>query len=254
MSAVEYKEVHLSYKKNPHNKALLQRLEEISLSERAKEAIQNLNFVDVEEISNNGGHVYPEVWIKMLDTFPKELSTELLSHYVKYCRINNKVRTKALEVLGEGAIDIIVPGITLYLKFFNKILNTCSIDGTKKFLIKMAKTPNTRIDDFEVERKILRVFPDEDLRDILRAFVDGLPWMSECLFLKIFDIFPKEEVKELLMKAIKNDMDIWRPTLRKIVDFFPKGDAEELIEAFWKTSPGKNCYTFEKDEIAKLLK
>jgi len=251
--AAEYKDVRTNYKRDPSNTAMLQRLQELNPNERQKECVNNLSATDVTEIYRNGGHIYPEVFLKMLDVFPKEISKEILLQYVKYCEINNAVCIKALEVLGKDAKDIILPKLHLTIDMFNLILKIFSKKEVKEILITMAGGYDSHIEDDDVELKILKVFPDEDLKDILRAFVSGLPWMSEECFLKIFDVCTPAETKELLEIAIKNDMDLWRPTLRKIVAYFPKHEAHELIEAFWKTSPGRNCYTFERTEIAKLL-
>ena len=251
--AAEYKSVRMSYKLSPDNTAMLQRLQKMKLNERQKECLENLSAADVKEIYWNDGPIYPEVFLKMLEVLPKETSKELLLLYVKHCNINNDVRIKALKVIGKDAKDIILPKLHLNLDLFNQILATFSIKETKEILIDMAKGYDSYIEFDDVESKILKVFSDEDLRDILREFVEGLPWMNEKCFLKIFEIFSREETKELLQKAIKNDMDLWSATLRKIVEYFSKEDAQKLINAFWKTSPGGDCYTLERKRIEKLL-
>ena len=249
----EYKSIRLSYKRNPNNKELYSRLQKMNLNERQVECLNNLSFADLTEICYIGGHVYPEVLLKMLEVFPKDISKELLGEYIKHFTITDDIRMKALEVLGKDAIDIILPQMHLTASLFKQIMKTLSKEEVKKMLIDLAKEYDCRIEHDEVEAKILKVFSDEDLKDILRAFIDGLPWMSNKCFLKIFDIYPQEEVKELLQKAINKDMDIWLPTLLKTVEYFPKEDAKELVEAFWNTSAGKICYTNEKAKITKLL-
>ena len=253
MSAAKYKDVCRSCKLDPGNQSMLQRLEKMQLNERQEKCLENLSSADVTEIYDNSGHIYPEVFLKMLEVFPEEISKEILLEYVKYCNINNDVKIKALEVLGKEAKDVILPNLHLTIDLFNQILRTFSRQGAKEILIAMSKGHECEIEDEEVERKILRVFSDEDLKDIFRAFIDGLPWMSEDYFLKIFEICSKEEAKELIEKAIGNDLDLWFPTLKKIVEYFPKDEAKKLIDAFWETSPGSNCYTSERREIERLL-
>ncbi|MBR1825174.1 MAG: hypothetical protein IJ770_01125 [Alphaproteobacteria bacterium] len=253
MAAAIYKDVRLSSRLDPDNQPMRERLQNMHLTERQKEFVANLSYSDISEIYHNSGHIYPEVFIKMLENFPQEISKEVLLKYVKYCELNEEVKIKALEVLGKEAKDIILPKLHLTIELFNQILKVFSTEETKEILIAVVKGYDSYTEFDDVEHKILKVFSNDDLKDILRAFIEGSPWLCEQGFLKIFEIYPKEEVKELLEKAIERDMDIWRPTLRKIVEFFPKDEAKELIEAFWETSPGANCYTFEREEIYALL-
>lgn len=253
--AAKYKDARIGYKRGHNPEAMLKLMQETKLTERQQECLDHLTSADMSTIYHHKGPVYSGILMKMLDTFPKDVSKELLLQYVsvKYVELGEKVRIKALQVLGKDAKDIILPKLHLTLEIFNQLLKTFSKEEIKEILISMAKGYDSHTEHDNVELKILEVFSNEDLKDILRAFIADSPWMSEQCFLKLFEIFPQEETKELLEIAIKNDMDIGCPTLKKIIKVFPKEDAKFLLDAFFKTSPGCSYYAFEKTEIYKEL-
>jgi plasmid maintenance system antidote protein VapI len=225
-------------------------------TETQKQLFQNLSEEDARTIyCNLHGHIYPEVLLKMLDTFPKEVSKEIMFKYTEHCDLTNDVLIRVISIFGKDAKEIILREENVTTEVFNKIFRIFGKDDTKDILIALSSRhlylSNT------VERKILRLFSDIELKEILENFIEKNVLIGGELFSKIFDVCSsKEEIKELLDLAIANDMDIWSETLDKIVEYFPKDEAKWYLDAFFeKTSPGRCEYEEEqkKEYYNRLL-
>ena len=217
--------------------------DEKNVTESRKQLFQNLSQKDADEIYFKlDGHIYPEVLIKMLDTFPKEVSKELLLEYAKYCPPKQEVMIRAISVLGNDAREIILTTQYLKTEVFNKIHRVFGKEELKKILVDLAGR-DLDMDD-AIEAKIPRIYSGEDLKEILKAFIAGSVPMCGELFSKIFDVCSSgEEIEELLQQALDNDMDIWYETLDKIVKYFPPEKAKKYLDTFFEeTSPGRNFY------------
>ena len=258
-----------------------------SVTEVQKQLFQNLSKEDAIEIFFKlNGHIYPEVFLKMLDTFPKDISTELLLKYSKDCSLTDDVIAKAIGILGENIKEIIFKIKYLDIDVFSKMLRVFGKEHTKKLLIEFAEGANRHF-SYEVEQKIGRIYSADDLKELLRAFIENdfdiddefvIKVFKVCsneeikefiefaiensfglngkAFFKIFDVCSsKEEVKNLLERAIENDMDLWFETLDKIVEDFPPEDARALLDDFFnETSPGRCEYDRrEKEEYYEKL-
>lgn len=257
------------------------------VTEIQKQLFQNLSEEDAHEIFFKlNGHIYPEVFLKMLDTFPKDVSAELLLKYNTYCSLTDEVIAKAIGVLGESVKEIILKIKYLDIDVFSKMLRVFGKEQTKKLLIEFAGGANRHF-SYEVEKKIGRIYSADDLKELLRAFIandfdiddefvvkvfkvcsngeikefielsiENSFGLNGKAFVKIFDVCSsKEEVKKLLEQAIENDMDLWFETLDKIVEYFPPEEARALLEAFFnETSPGRCEYDkHEKEEYYEKL-
>ena len=258
-----------------------------SVTEMQKQLFQNLSKEDAIEIFFKlNGDIYPEVFLKMLDTFPKDVSAELLLKYNTYCSLTDEVIAKAIGVLGESVKEIILKIKYLDIDVFSKMLRIFGKEQTKKLLIEFAEGANRHF-SYEVEQKIGRIYSEENLKELLRAFIandfdiddefvvkvfkvcsngeikefielsiENSFGLNGKAFVKIFDVCSsKEEVKKLLEQAIENDMDLWFETLDKIVEYFPPEEARALLEAFFnETSPGRCEYDeHEKEEYYEKL-
>ena len=232
-------------------KFVSRREDERPVTEMQKQMFLNLSEADANEIYFQiRGHIYPETLDKMLDSLPKEVSKELLLQYGAYCTLQNETLIKALDVLGQDAKEFILGIDYLEMDVFNKIFRVYKKDGVKKILIEM---PKFRM-EHEVELKILRIYSNEYLKEILKNFVSKLRGLGEESSLKIFEIFEKKEVKVLLEQAIGREMSLWYSTLDKIVTYFPKEEARALLSAFFKTGPGRNYKPEEQKEFYKALR
>lgn len=220
------------------------------VTEAQIQCFQNLSEEEADQITYKlHGHIYPEVLVKMLDVLPESTSKEILLEYGKHCELKDEVVVKALDVLGTDARELLLILDFLSIDVFNKMVRVFSKAGAKDLVIAMVKD-NFHLAD-EVEMKILRIYSDEDLRDLLKTFVSKLPDFSEKTIVKLFDVCTsKEELKATLELAIKNDADLWNEALEKIVKYFPKDEAEPLLDAFFKTSPG--CNEYSDKEIEEL--
>ncbi|MBR1604540.1 MAG: hypothetical protein IJ660_00350 [Alphaproteobacteria bacterium] len=225
------------------------------ITETQKQMFLNLSEKDANEIYFNiDGYIYPEVLIKMLDTFPKEVSKELLLEYAKYCNLSDEVGIRAISVLGKDAKEIILQIKYLNIGVFNKIFRVFGKEETKKIVIELAKN-DFDIDD-QVETKILHLYSASDLKELLKAFIENSTSINGKLFSKIFDVCStKEEIEKLLDLALENDMDLWHETLDKIVEYFPKEKAKTYLDRFFtETGPGRGEYDDEtKEEYYNLL-
>ncbi len=225
-------------------------------TETQKQLFQNLSEEDANIIyCRFHGHIYPEVLLKMLDTFPKEVSLELMLTYTKHCDLTNEVLIRAIGVFGKEAKEIILNQKNFVMEVFNKVFRVFGKDETKDIL--MAAADNDLHLDNEVECKILRLYSDEDLREMLQKFIEKRASIGSELFAKIFDVCSsKEEITTLLDLALKNDMDLWNETLDKIVEHFPRAEAKKYLDTFFeKTSPGQCEYSDEvKEEYYRRLK
>lgn len=222
-------------------------------TETQKQMFLNLSEKDANEIFfNMRGHIYQEVLIKMLDTFPKEVSKELLLEYGKHCDLDEEVIIRAISVLGEEAKEIIYTHDYLSLDVFNKMFRVYGREETKKIIMKLFETehhPHNLDLDGEVELKLLRLYSNEDLRELLKCFIKNDVRLGGELFTKIFDVFSnKEEIEELLDSAIADEMCIWHETLDKIVEYFPREEAKAYLDKFFETGPGSD---YSDEEIEK---
>ena len=221
-----------------------------------KQLFQNLSKEDANTIyCDLHGHIYPEVLLKMLDTFPKEVSLELMLKYTEHCDLTNEVLIRAIGVFGKESKEIILREKTFVMEVFNKIYRVFGKEETKDIL--MAAADSDLHLDNEVECKILRLYSDEDLRKMLQKFIEKSASIGSELFAKIFDVCSsKEEITTLLNLALKNDMDLWNETLDKIVERFPRVEAKKYLDTFFeKTSPGRCEYSDEvKEEYYWRLK
>lgn len=228
--------------------------DEENATESRKQLFQNLSEEDAGIIYFKlEGHIYPEVLIKMLDTFPKEVSKELLFEYAKYCPLKEEVMIRAISVLGNDAREIILKMQYIRIEVFNKIFRVFGKEELKKILVNLASI-DLDMDD-AIEAKIIRIYSGEDLKEILKAFIAGSVPMCGELFSKIFDVFSSgEEIEELLQQALDNDMDIWYETLDKIVKYFPPEKAKKYLDTFFEeTSPGRSFYE-DRKKYYKALK
>lgn len=229
--------------------------DEENATESRKQLFQNLSKEDAGIIYFKlEGHIYPEVLIKMLDTFPKEVSKELLFEYAKYCPLKEEVMIRAISVLGNDAREIILKMQYIRIEVFNKIFRVFGKEELKDILVNLAGN-NLDMDD-AIEAKIIRLYDGEDLKEILKAFIANDVPMHGNLISKIFDVCStKEEIEELLNQAIANDMDIWYETLDRIIEYFPKDEAKKYLDTFFEeTSPGRCEYrNDEKEEYYKRL-
>lgn len=229
--------------------------DEENATESRKQLFQNLSEEDAGIIYFKlEGHIYPEVLIKMLDTFPKEVSKELLLEYAKYCPLKEEVMIRAISVLGNDAREIILKMQYIRIEVFNKIFRVFGKEELKKILVNLASI-DLDMDD-AIEAKIIRIYSGEDLKEILKAFIANDVPMHGNLISKIFDVCStKEEIEELLNQAIANDMDIWYETLDRIIEYFPKDEAKRYLDTFFEeTSPGRCEYrNDEKEEYYKRL-
>ncbi len=225
-------------------------------TETQKQLFQNLSEEDASTIyCRLHGHIYPEVLLKMLDTFPKEVSLELMLAYTKHCDLTNEVLIRAISVFGKESKEIILNEKNFAVEVFNKIFRVFGKEETKNIL--MAAADGDLHLDNEVECKILRLYSDEDLKELLQKFIETSVSIGGELFSKIFDVCSsKEEITALLDLALKNDMDLWYETLDKIVEYFPRAEAKKYLDTFFEqTSPGRCEYSDEeKEEYYRRLK
>lgn len=257
------------------------------VTEIQKQLFQNLSEEDAHEIFFKlNGHIYPEVFLKMLDTFPKDVSAELLLKYNTYCSLTDEVVAEAIGVLGESVRELIFTIKFLDIDVFNRILRVFGKEQTMKLLVEYTQDEKRHF-SYEVEKKIGRIYSEENLKELLRIFIERnvdidddfvVKVFKVCsngeikefielsiensfglngkAFVKIFDVCSsKEEVKKLLEQAIENNMDLWFETLDKIVEYFPPEEARALLEAFFnETSPGRCEYDkHEKEEYYEKL-
>ena len=227
-------------------------------TETQKQMFLNLTEKDANDIFfNMHGHIYQEVLLKMLDTFPKEVSKELLLEYGKYCDLSKEVLIRAIGVLGEEAKEIIYSTDYLSLDVFNKMYRVFGKEKTKKIIMEHAgichKHGKLDLDD-EVELKLIRLYSNEDLKDLLPCFIKNGTRLGGELFTKIFDVCSnKEEIEELLDLAIKDEANIWYETLDKIVEYFPREEAKAYLDKFFKTGPGSDYGDEEIEEYYNRL-
>lgn len=231
-------------------KFVSRRKNESPVTEMQKQMFLNLSEKDANEIFFEiNGHIYPEVLIKILDTFPKEVSKELLLEYGKYCDLPDEVLILAISVLGKDSKEMILKIKYLGIEIFNKIFRVFGKEEAKKIVIELSAAGNLDIDE-KVEAKFLRIYSNEDLKDLLKCFIKNGICIDGELFCKIFDVCSsKEEIEELLDLALENDMDIWYETLDKIVEYFPSEEAGKYLERFFEeTSPGRCEYDDDEKE------
>ncbi|MBP5615168.1 MAG: hypothetical protein J6X42_01260 [Alphaproteobacteria bacterium] len=225
------------------------------VTELQKRFFENLSIKDADEIFFEiEGNVYPEVLIKMLETFSKRTSKELLLEYGKNCRIHDAVAIKAMEVFGKGAKDIIFGVKYLSIEVFNKMVRVFSKKGVKNLLIEWSDKKLYIYED--VEKKIVKIYSGEALKELIKSFIENKISIGGVTMVKIFDVCEtRQEAKELIEQAIKKDRNLWNETLDKIVKYFPKKQARALLNVFFEeTSPGRGYDAKIKARYYKALR
>lgn len=247
MDAAELKLEAPEYKSYPVKKE--SRLYE-NQKEARKECFANLSLEDARFIKKNQGHIYPEVFMKMLEVFPKKVSKEVL---VKYARegatIHEDVLFRAVDVLGKGSREVIIAYGFISIRLFNKMLKIFSKEEIKYIIIETAMKDDGHFClQMNVEMKIFKLLQPEEAKEMIKFLIRKTPGIDWETYPKLFDMLPMEDVKEILELSIEEDQDIFTDTLEKIVEVFPKDEAKALLDAFFETSPGSCEYTEQKIE------
>ena len=250
MDAAEWKLKAPEYKTYPVK-------EEANLCENEKAARQecfnNLSLEDARFIfEKNHGHVYPEVFMKMLVTFPQKVSKEILVKYAHDAKLTDEVLFEAINILGKNARDIIIARGFMNIRLFTRIVKIFSKEEIKYIIIELAIQEDFWGLDKASEAKMFQIFSPEETKEMMKFIIRKTPGLDWETYPKIFDILPKEYVKEIIERSIEEDQDIFNGALNKIVEIFPKDEAKELLDAFFETSPGRNMYS--EKEIKKLYK
>lgn len=219
-------------------------------NETQKDIYRNLTNLDAFEIQRNGGHIYQEVWKRMLDVFPQAVSKEILLDYAQECSLWTDTLLKILDVFGkEDAKELILAGKFMPVDLMGGALKVFTKEEVKELIINVAK--NGGVVREESELKVLRVFDLKDAKEILKACATNLTGLSNATKMRIFSEFPKKDVKELLMLAIKNDDYLGENVLVKIIESFPKKDAKQIVGAFFRGNAGRNYY--EQEDRDRIL-
>ena len=214
--------------------------------ETEKEIYNNLSLKDAKELNNNGGPIYTEVWVKMLDVFKKEDVKEMLLCYCERAYVFEDTMLKLFEVYSKEDIRELLVAIghmTVYV--FGKALRIFTKEEMKALLIDIAQSRTGILDD-ESQLKILRVFNKKDAKDLLKVCIESHAGFCELAQLQIFDTFCKKDVKELLELAIESCEYISQTVLYKIMEFFGKREAKKLVESYFERTPARDEYEEDK--------
>ena len=212
---------------------------------------KTLSVEDAKEIQSLCGNIYPEVFVKMLEVFPRLVAKEILIEYGKSCYMWEEPFLKVLELYPWEAKEIIVACGVVSKKVLKKLLKMFPKKYVKDFLVEAAEADGVISDESQLE--ILGAFEENDAMDIFKACISNVTGLCNDAQLVILDMFSKKNVKEIFKLAVENREYLSSEVLKEIIRIFPKKEAKYLVTSFFSGDCGRDKYDEDDKEIIMSL-